>query len=108
MEHDVIEGGLFGDDGAGGVHDRGVEGGAWRQPVLSGSDRRERLEHAVTRDGGQVADAPEVDAEDGDFAAVQLPGAAEQGAVTAEGDQQVDLGGVERRQRDRRHFGQLR
>ncbi len=71
--------------------DRGGQGLA---PLGDEAPRHERVERrldGVARRRGEKADTAEVDAEDGGLASTEKPCAPEEGAVTAEGDERVEI-----------------
>ena len=72
-------------------------GGQRLAPLGDEAPRHERVERrldGVARRRGEEADPAEIDAEDGGLAGAEQPGAAEEGAVTAEGDERVEIDAV--------------
>src|SRR5690606_29475419 len=67
------------------------------QPVVTAEDARQRILELVWRDRREEAEVAEVDAEHGDAARRDESRAAQQCAVTAERDEQVDVVGAELR-----------
>src|SRR5262249_18832329 len=96
VDRNVVHGELVDAVVAAAVLDRSLECLAPLDHVAPGHEGLERGFERVAGSSGQKADPPEVDAEDGNFTGGAEARPAEQRAVSAEGDERVELDPVER------------